>query len=173
MKGFPLHPPYPTSFFTLILLRRRSTGYQWLLPSLLPSPRPPPLPAEAEADPCRGPRTPPPHCWLHLLLQPLFRSLGPAEGWGAVGVQEAEVVAEEDYGVCWSSTQSEMGVDGESGWRVVMTSQTVGRLPALSRPAKMTQRQTTTETANQSSGMHYEEGQRLKQDEGKEQRCEV
>lgn len=33
-------------------------------------------------------------------------------------------------------TQSEMGVDGESGWRVVMTSQTVGRLPALSRPAR-------------------------------------
>lgn len=29
-----------------------------------------------------------------------------------------------------------MGVDGESGWRVVMASQTVGRLPALSRPAK-------------------------------------
>lgn len=51
-------------------------------------------------------------------------------------------------------TQSEMGVDGESGWRVVMTSQAVGRLPALSRPAKMTQRQTTTETANQSFGSH-------------------
>lgn len=67
-------------------------------------------------------------------------------------------------------TQSEMGVDGESGWRVVMTSQTVGRLPALSRPAKMTQRQTTTETANQSFGMHYEEGQRLKQDEREEGR---
>lgn len=33
-------------------------------------------------------------------------------------------------------TQSEMGVDGESGWRVVMTSQTVGRLPALSRPVE-------------------------------------
>lgn len=33
-------------------------------------------------------------------------------------------------------TQSEMGVDGESGWRVVMTSQAVGRLPALSRPAR-------------------------------------
>lgn len=65
-------------------------------------------------------------------------------------------------------TQSEMGVDGESGWRVVMTSQTVGRLPALSRPAKMTQRQTTTETANQSFGMHYGEGQRLKQDRRKE-----
>lgn len=33
-------------------------------------------------------------------------------------------------------TQSEMGVDGESGWRVVMTSQMVGRLPALSRPVE-------------------------------------
>lgn len=65
-------------------------------------------------------------------------------------------------------TQSEMGVDGESGWRVVMTSQTVGRLPALSRPAKMTQRQTTTETANQSSDMHYGESQRLKRDERRE-----
>lgn len=65
-------------------------------------------------------------------------------------------------------TQSEMGVDGESGWRVVMTSQTVGRLPALSRPAKMTQRQTTTEKANQSFDMQYGEGQRLKQDRRKE-----
>lgn len=38
------------------------------------------------------------------------------------------------YGLTY--TQSEMGVDGESGWRVVMTSQTVGRLPALSRPVE-------------------------------------
>lgn len=41
-----------------------------------------------------------------------------------------------------------MGVDGESGWRVVMTSQTVGRLPALSRPARDEPTETTTDNNN-------------------------
>lgn len=45
-------------------------------------------------------------------------------------------------------TQSEMGVDGESGWRVVMTSQMVGRLPALSRPVKGSANQTTAVTTS-------------------------
>ncbi len=42
-----------------------------------------------------------------------------------------------------------MGVDGESGWRVVMTSQTVGRLPALSRPVRNEPTDTTTERSEE------------------------
>lgn len=98
-----------SSASNLVLFRRRSTGCQWLLLSLLPSPRPPPLPVGGEVDPYRVPRTLPPHCWLHLLPRPPFRSLGPAAGLGAEGVREAEaeVVAGEDYGVCWSSLREE------------------------------------------------------------------
>lgn len=137
----PTSSTLPFAQTTPSLLRRRSTGCQWLLPSLLPALRPPPPPVGEEELP--SPPSPP---LLHLLLQLLqfllhllparSRSLVPGVGLG-VGAGRGAGVGEEaggGYGVCWSSTQSEMGVDGESGWRVVMTSQTVGRLPALSRP---------------------------------------
>lgn len=88
--------------------RRRSTGCRWLSLSLLPAPRPPPLPAGGEAAPAPVPRTLRPRCLLRLLRRPPFRSLAPAAGSGAEGVREAEgeEVAEEDYGVCWSSLRT-------------------------------------------------------------------
>lgn len=83
--------------------RRRSTGCRWLSLALLLFPRPPPLPAGGEPAPV--PRTLRPRC---LLRRPPFRSLVPAAGLGAEGVREAEgeEVAEEDYGVCWSSLRT-------------------------------------------------------------------
>lgn len=62
--------------------------------------------------------------------------LGEEGGSGGVEGEERG----EGYGgdCCCSSTQSEMGVDGESGWRVLMTSQAAARLPALSRPVCLT-----------------------------------
>lgn len=108
---------YPISLFSPF--RRRSTGCRWLSFSLLPAPRPPPLPAGGEA--AHVPHTPPLRCLLRLLRRPPSRSLVPAAGLGAEGVPEAEgeEVAEEDYGVCWSSlrtaTERRTGRGGKRG----------------------------------------------------------